>query len=138
MSIAPESVLPRERSRDVASESSWTDAELVAVRDVLEADRRCLRMAIDVAQYQLRSVTPETSGVDELDLAFQAAEREHELSMLDNSYVLLEQIGHALERLAEGRYPMCDECNRPVGKLRQQVFPRACTCLSCKQVQERH
>ena len=48
-----------------------------------------------------------------------------------------EQIQQALRMLDEGTYGFCENCGRPIGKLRLAAFPRATMCVSCKQRQER-
>lgn len=60
-----------------------------------------------------------------------------ELSLLNNQKRLLEQIQQALRMLDDGTYGFCENCGRPIGKLRLAAFPRATMCVSCKQRQER-
>jgi RNA polymerase-binding transcription factor DksA len=44
---------------------------------------------------------------------------------------------HALERLDDGTYGICESCGNPIGKLRLQAAPRATLCVPCKMKQER-
>jgi endonuclease-3 len=48
-----------------------------------------------------------------------------------------EQTEHALERLEDGSYGICESCGNPIGKLRLQAAPRATLCMPCKKKQER-
>ncbi|UWE13688.1 TraR/DksA C4-type zinc finger protein [Actinacidiphila bryophytorum] len=50
---------------------------------------------------------------------------------------MLVQAEHALQRLDEGTYGLCEVCGNPIGKARMQAFPRATLCLDDKQRQER-
>jgi RNA polymerase-binding transcription factor DksA len=50
---------------------------------------------------------------------------------------MLAQVEHALERIADGTFGVCESCAEPVGKMRLMAFPRATLCLSCKQREER-
>ena len=77
------------------------------------------------------------AGDDQADAGTKTFEREHEMSLANNARELLLQNERALERLEDGTYGMCEQCGRPVGKLRLQAFPRATLCVSCKQLEER-
>jgi DnaK suppressor protein len=48
-----------------------------------------------------------------------------------------EQSEHALERILDGSYGVCENCGNPIGKNRLLVFPRATLCVPCKSKQER-
>ena len=39
---------------------------------------------------------------------------------------------HALERIHDGTYGVCENCGNAIGKLRLQASPRATLCLTCK------
>jgi RNA polymerase-binding transcription factor DksA len=44
---------------------------------------------------------------------------------------LLAQVESLLERLDAGTYATCDDCGGPVGRERQEAYPRATTCIAC-------
>jgi DnaK suppressor protein len=50
---------------------------------------------------------------------------------------MLDQNLHAIERLDNGTYGICESCGNPIGKLRLQAAPRATLCVTCKTKQER-
>lgn len=121
-------------------EDAWTSAELVEVRTELEADRERLVAEIDHAQRDLVVMMRDFgdgAGDDQADAGSATWEREHELSITNNARGLLEQTEHALQRMADGTYGVCESCGGPVGKMRLQAFHRATLCLPCKQRQER-
>lgn len=121
-------------------EDPWTAAEIAEVRSELEADRERLQSEVDEAEADLAELmrdSGEGSGDDQADAGAATWEREHELSLTNNAKELLEQIEHALERIDEGSYGICESCGNPIGKMRLQAFPRATLCLTCKQKQER-
>ena len=64
-------------------------------------------------------------------------EREHEMSLANNTRDMLVQAEHALARIENGTYGICENCGNPIGKARLQVFPRATLCMTCKQREER-
>ena len=110
------------------------------MRTELEADRERLQAEVDEAEADLAELmrdSGEGSGDDQADAGAATWEREHELSLTNNAKELLEQIEHALERIDEGTYGVCESCGNAIGKMRLQAFPRATLCLTCKQKQER-
>jgi RNA polymerase-binding protein DksA len=43
----------------------------------------------------------------------------------------LQQIDRALERIAQGRYGLCNECGRPIADERLRAAPYASRCVEC-------
>ena len=124
----------------VAEADEWTAAELDEVRGELEAQARALRAEIDRAEAASESLkrdqSSEGSG-DEADAGTKTFEREHEMSLSNNSRDLLVQVERALGRLDTGTYGRCEECGNAIPKARLQAFPRATLCVACKQREER-
>ncbi len=118
----------------------WSTAELAEVRAELEAQATALRGEIDRAELASeklkRDQSTEGSG-DEADAGSKTFEREHEMSLANNSRDLLVQVERALGRLHAGTYGRCEECGNPIPKARLQAFPRATLCVTCKQREER-
>ncbi len=83
-----------------------------------------------------RDSSSEGSG-DEADAGSKTFEREHEMSLANNSRDLLAQVERALGRLDAGTYGRCENCGNAIPKPRLQAFPRATLCVSCKQREER-
>ncbi|UJH71334.1 TraR/DksA C4-type zinc finger protein [Ornithinimicrobium sp. INDO-MA30-4] len=122
------------------NEDPWSAAEIAEVRDELLAERaRLLEELGNAARDHLELVrqSGEGAGDDQADAGAATWEREHEMSLTFNSRALLAQTEHALERIAEGTYGICEECGNAVGKMRLQAFPRATLCLTCKAKTER-
>ena len=121
-------------------ESPWTPSELASVAAELRSDVE--RLEGEVAHFEhdftdLIRGGGDGAGDDQADVGTMNVERDHELSLADNSRAMLEQSRHALERIADGSYGICESCGKAVGKLRLQAFPRATLCMACKQKQER-
>jgi RNA polymerase-binding protein DksA len=128
------------RLRVREDESPWTTKELDGVRRDLEADVRRLRAEISAAEIDLVGLMRDAgdgSGDDQADAGAKTFEREQEISVANNSREMLDQSEHALGRITDGSYGICESCGNPIGKLRLQAFPRATLCLTCKQKQER-
>lgn len=137
--IAPKAVSPRSlKVRD--DESPWTAKELDEVRAELTADIERITHELDGFEADLAGLIKDSgdgAGDDQADTGAKNFEREHEYSLAQNSRGLVEQSLHALERIEDGSYGICEQCGEAIGKLRLQAFPRASLCLSCKAKQER-
>jgi RNA polymerase-binding transcription factor DksA len=136
---ANKSATPRKlKVRD--DESPWTPKELAAVRAELEGDVERLTVELNGFESDIAGLIKDSgdgAGDDQADAGAKTFEREHEYSLAQNSRDLLEQSVHALERIDDGTYGVCENCGNAIGKLRLQAFPRATLCLSCKAKQER-
>lgn len=131
---APEALVVRE------DESPWTAKELKEVRAELHTEIERLTAEIASAESSLDEFLKEPidgAGDDQADAGSKSFEREHELSLLAGARTGLEQNQHALDRLDDGTYGICESCGNPIGKLRLQAYPRATLCMSCKSRQER-
>jgi RNA polymerase-binding transcription factor len=121
-------------------EDRWSPEELRDVETELRADDARLRAEIAAADRKLADLLRDSSaaaGDDQADTGSKNFEREHELSIANNTRDMLVQTERALARIAAGTYGVCESCGEAIGKARLQVFPRATLCVSCKQRQER-
>lgn len=123
-----------------ADETPWTVAELDEVRGELNADRERLRSELNLAEHELHDLMLDAgdgAGNDQADVGSTTFERDHEMSLANNARVMLAQTEHALARIDDATYGVCESCGQPIGKMRLMAFPRATLCLSCKQREER-
>jgi RNA polymerase-binding protein DksA len=123
-----------------ADEKPWTTKELDEVRAELHAERERLRSELNLAEVELADLMRDAgdgAGNDQADVGSTTFERDHEMSLANNARLMLAQTEHALERIEDGSYGVCESCGQPIGKMRLMAFPRATLCLSCKQRQER-
>ncbi|WP_240675526.1 TraR/DksA family transcriptional regulator [Cellulomonas endophytica] len=121
-------------------EEPWTADEVRAVAVELEGDVARLTEELAAADAELSELlrnSGDGAGDDQADHGSSALEREHELTLVNNTRDLLQQTTHALARIAEGTYGTCESCGRAVGKARLEAFPRATLCVECKQREER-
>ena len=120
-------------------EDPWTAEEVVEARTELLGEVERLREEItssEAAMAGLMRDGGEGTG-DEADTGSKNITREYELALAANTRETLVQAEHALQRLDEGTYGLCEVCGNPIGKARMQAFPRATLCLDDKQRQER-
>jgi RNA polymerase-binding protein DksA len=121
------------------TEKPWTAKELREVRAELEAERSRALADLEIAESDLQGLmrdAGEGAGDDQADAGASIFGREYEMSLAANSREKLEQVEHALERLDNGTYGICESCGNPIGKMRLQAAPRATLCLPCKTRQE--
>ncbi|MGN6782833.1 MAG: TraR/DksA family transcriptional regulator [Marmoricola sp.] len=124
----------------LAQEEPWTKAELAEVSAQLHADIERLTAELEVAEQDLAGLMREGSdgaGNDQADVGTATFERDQEMTVVHNAREMLLQSQHALERIADGSYGVCENCGNPIGKNRLMAFPRATLCLACKQREER-
>jgi RNA polymerase-binding protein DksA len=122
------------------AEEPWTKDELNEVRSQLRADVKRLSHELDESAGDLADLmrdAGEGAGSDQADVGSATFERDQEMTIVNNARDMLQQSEHALERIADGTYGVCEVCGNPIGKNRLMVFPRATMCLTCKQREER-
>ena len=137
----PAKVLPAViPSGPLTGADAWSADELIAIRAELDVQAQELRDEIAAAEVVSdslkRDASSEGSG-DEADAGTKTFEREHEMSLANNSRDLLLQVERAQGHLNAGTYGRCEDCGLPIPKARLQAFPRSTLCVSCKQREER-
>ena len=65
------------------------------------------------------------------DLGTDNFEQEFTLSLMQNEEQLLGEIGAALERIKQGGFGQCEECQGAIPKARLQAVPYARHCVDC-------
>jgi RNA polymerase-binding transcription factor DksA len=71
------------------------------------------------------------------DLGSDNFEQEFTLSLMETEEGTLEAIEGALERVEEGVYGVCEECEGAISKHRLEAIPYAPLCIKCAQQRER-
>jgi RNA polymerase-binding protein DksA len=122
-------------------ESPWTKSELAEVLTELGDQREHIAGIVAAQETELSGLMRDSgdgAGQDQADVGATSFERDHELTVLTMEREKLAQIDHALSRIDDGTYGVCESCGQPVGKMRLMAFPRATLCMTCKQREERH
>jgi DnaK suppressor protein len=81
----------------------------------------------------------ESTDGDVLDLADQASDsydKDLANSLSEAERGRLASVEHALKRVADGVYGLCDTCSKPIPLARLQVLPFAKLCVPCQQGEE--
>jgi DnaK suppressor protein len=81
----------------------------------------------------------ELSVVDQhpADIGTETFERERDMSLLEQIEAELRDVRHALRRLEEGTYGLCEACGRPIGDDRLEAQPAARFCAADQAAAER-
>ena len=87
---------------------------------------------------QLISFSDDGAGAETADSGNSTLEREFQISLVEKAQINLEQTQQALARLEAKTYGLCDNCGKPIGKLRlQEANPYATLCIECKELADR-
>lgn len=104
---------------------------LLNLRDRLRGDVNGL------ADAALRKTRSEASGdlssmpIHMADVGSDNFEQEFTLHLMENDEETLAQINAALERIEEGVYGVCSECEKKIPKARLQAIPFTSMCVKC-------
>jgi RNA polymerase-binding transcription factor DksA len=71
------------------------------------------------------------------DLGTDAFEQENTLNLLANEQQQLEEIGDALDRVRQGKFGLCEECETEIPRARLKEIPYARYCVECARKLER-
>ena len=82
--------------------------------------------------------TGDPEGGDVCDIASSDRERELTLRLSERGREKLKQIEEALERIEDGSFGTCEQCEAKIPKGRLKVMPFSTTCVACKSKQEKH
>ena len=115
-----------------------TKAERETYRETLLALRSRVKGDVShLADEALRARGGEASGglsnapLHMADLGTDNFEQEFTLNLLQNQEQALTEIDEALERIKQGSFGLCEECQEPIPKARLQALPYARHCVAC-------
>ncbi len=102
----------------------------------VEAELRDVRRQL-VSLLGLREETKVERTADEMDQIQEAESRELAARNLDSLARQLRLVDEALDRIEEGDYGICVECDEEIGLKRLTAVPWAQRCLRCQEASER-
>jgi RNA polymerase-binding transcription factor DksA len=115
-----------------------TKAERETYRETLLALRSRLKGDVShLADEALRARGGEASGslsnapLHMADLGTDNFEQEFTLNLLHNQEQAVTEIDEAMERIMQGSFGLCEECQEPIPKARLQALPYARHCVAC-------
>lgn len=102
---------------------------------LLEERNRLLRNARHVLSDRINDSDP--LPADTIDVSTDESLQATQFRLRDREKYLLRKIDKALQRIHEGDYGHCTECDEPIGFPRLKARPVAELCIDCKEEQER-
>lgn len=113
-------------------------AELKVFKEQLLSLRLRLRGDVNaMANAALKKTRSESNGdlssmpIHMADLGSDNFEQEFTLSLMQTEGGTLDSIEAALEKIEDGVYGLCEECNQPISKTRLNAIPYAPLCIKC-------
>lgn len=70
------------------------------------------------------------------DLGTDSFQREINMGLVTNEHKLMHEIEEALQRIKEGTYGRCTECEGKIKRARLEAIPHARFCISCQEKKE--
>jgi len=112
-----------------------TQSEQDEMREALTQQRQ--KVVLDLNRHGVMSGSTAGAIADEAERAEKIADTlvEHQLGYTESK--LLEDIDHALERLDEGEYGVCEDCGGSIGLARLQAKPSVSLCIDCQSAKEK-
>jgi len=74
---------------------------------------------------------------DEMDLASSEYLQSFTFRLRGREKTFLKKIDHALQKIEEGTFGVCEECEEPISIKRLEARPETTLCIRCKEDQER-
>lgn len=105
--------------------------QLLALRARLRGDMTAMAKAA-LSESLLEAGGDRTSGpIHGTDVGPDSYEQEFTLSLIQNEEETLEMIESALERIEDGLYGICVECDGRISKARLSAIPHTPYCIKC-------
>jgi DnaK suppressor protein len=64
--------------------------------------------------------------------ATESLEFEKRLALEKQLYEQMAEVEHALQKIEDGTYGLCDSCGQPIAENRLEALPQASLCIECK------
>lgn len=130
-------VLPLVEGKAAVMARKLAKSTLKKFKLMLETERDRLSALIEEHEQELEEArmtetsadrSPDPGSAEAGSLKF---EYEKELSIERNAIDLLHKVEHALDRVDQGVYGICESCGDAIPVARMEVLPYATTCVSC-------
>ena len=84
-----------------------------------------------------RGNQPRYESADDLEMAADLSDREILYRIAEHHSDELAGIGDAIQKMEDGRYGICEECDSPIRAARLRALPHARLCVRCQRERER-
>lgn len=94
---------------------------------------------VQMEDHALSNAASKTGGVPShiTELASDNFDQEVTLSLLGNEKEVLEQIDEALERIEDGSFGRCEDCDLAIPEPRLEAIPYTSLCVQCASQREK-
>ena len=107
-------------------------------RDGVDVNRTCDGDAGDASERRQDDMTLDADDLpDEMDLASSEYLHSFTFRLRGREKVFLQKIDHALEKIKEGTFGVCEQCGEPISLKRLEARLETTLCIRCKEDQER-
>jgi DnaK suppressor protein len=121
--MAKEQKEAKEQPQNMANAANFSEAELDEFRGLLNVEKQKLllkaKQTMEAGNIQL----DKNEMYDEVDLASVTVEQNLTFKLLDRDRKLLAEIDHALAKIENGEFGLCEGTGEPIPKRRLQVRP---------------
>ena len=111
--------------------SSLDKHVVVQFKSGLREQQRELLQMIEKAEKEIREFAGPPPS-DAIDVSCLAASKESLLRRCSQDHRRLRLVEQALERIKDGSFGNCEECEGPIGLKRLQIVPWARNCIHCQ------
>lgn len=108
--------------------------ELQLFKDILLTQRAEILNKADA--FKNGPIVESTGQGDEGDMAVSELSLSMTLRLQERQTQLLQKIDHALGKIEEGSFGLCEQCEEPLNINRLRARPVATLCIACKEEQE--
>jgi DnaK suppressor protein len=126
------------KARGRATKEQSADKFLAGQRAALEAERASYIAQAEALKAEADQMAQEAEPGD-VQFDDESGEggtvnidRERDLALSAQARAAVEEIDHALAKIAEKRYGTCERCGQPIPRARLKALPQARLCVACK------
>lgn len=112
-----------------------TKKQLSFLKDYIQAERERILNSSQIGEDELELKSDDR--MDDVDQASAEYERSQMLRFRNRDLLYAKKLMHALEKIEEGDYGICEECGDDIRFERLKARPTAELCISCKDEAER-
>jgi YteA family regulatory protein len=117
--------------------------QLAKIKQQLQDEKRHLQRVVDDIDEGGLAV-PLSDSIEELstydqhpaDVASEVFERSKDFALREDAMIKLRAIDHALQRIREGTYGVCENCGREIPPERLEAIPYTTQCVHCRAAAE--
>lgn len=103
--------------------------DLKKVREIIESQLKEAASARKLSDDSIRI----QQAADPIDMTQEAAERDLAVQILDRESMLVRQLRSAIDRIRDGSYGVCLECEEEIAQKRLKAIPWAELCIHCQE-----